>query len=114
MGGRVGVIAPIRSSFPAPLHSPQQHSYAGAENCQVGEHLDDEHDPGGLGFGGDAPETLLRRGRWPTAYPLAVLALEQAGKGLALCRAMFTPDQAGVPVSTILTGITAGNPMPRT
>ena len=113
-GGRAGVIAGIRSSLPAALYGPQEHSCAGAGYCQVGEHLDDEHNPGGLGFGGDAPETLLKRGRWPMAYPLAVLALEEAGKGLALCRAMFTLDQAGVPVSTILTGITAGNSMPRT
>ena len=57
--------------------APEDRPSAGT---QVGEHLDDEHDPGGPGFGG-CPETLLKRGRWPMAYPLAVLALEEAGKG---------------------------------
>ena len=47
-GGRPGVIARIRASLPAALHGPHEHSYAGAQKCEVGEHLDDEHDPGGL------------------------------------------------------------------
>jgi hypothetical protein len=113
-GGRADVIAGIRSSLPAALYGPSSTRASAPSTARSASILDDEHDPGGLGFGGDVPDTLLKRGRWPTAYPLAVLALEEAGKGLALCRVMFTPDQAGVPVSTILTGITAGNFMRRT
>ena len=80
-GGRAGVIAGIRSSLPAALYGPQQHSCAGAEYCQVGEHLDDEHDPGGLGFGGDAPETLLKRGRWPWRTRSRFWLLNKPGRG---------------------------------
>jgi len=38
--------------LPAALHGAQEQLYAGAEKDEVGEHLDDEHDPGGLGLGG--------------------------------------------------------------
>jgi len=40
----------------AAVHRPQQHACADAQQGQVGEHLDHEHDPGGLGFGGDIAE----------------------------------------------------------
>jgi len=39
-------------------------------------------------------EILLTRGRWPTAYSLAVLALEEAGKGWLCVVAIFLPDEA--------------------
>jgi hypothetical protein len=35
---------------------------AGARQCEVGEHLDGEHNPGGLGFGGDVCGTRRREG----------------------------------------------------
>ena len=47
----------IGSFLPATLHGPQHHPCAETQDRQVGEHLDDEHYPGCLGFGGDVPET---------------------------------------------------------
>jgi hypothetical protein len=43
--------------LPAALHGAQEYSYAGAQDREVAKHLDDEHDAGCLGFGGDVPET---------------------------------------------------------
>src|ERR1700752_4158138 len=40
---------------------------------------------------GDA-EILLKHGRWPSAYSLAVLAFEEAGKGWMCVVAMMVPD----------------------
>jgi len=40
---------------------------------------------------GDA-EVLLKPGRWPSAYSLAVLALEEAGKAWMCVTAMMVPD----------------------
>ena len=53
-GGRA--VASAGSSLLAAAHRPQQHPCASTQQCEVGEHLDDEHDPGGLGFGGDVAE----------------------------------------------------------
>ena len=44
----------------AEAYRPQQHPCAGAQEREVAEHLDDEHDPSGLGFGGDVPEAHRR------------------------------------------------------
>ena len=55
-GGRHGsgraAAACVRSLLAAALHGAQEHSYAGTQECEVAEHLDDEHDPGCLGFRG--------------------------------------------------------------
>lgn len=40
----------------------------------------------------DDAELLLRRGRWPTAYSVAVLAFEEAGKAWLCVIAMMVPD----------------------
>jgi AbiV family abortive infection protein len=37
-------------------------------------------------------DLLLRRGRWPSAYSLAVLAFEEAGKAWMCITAMMVPD----------------------
>jgi hypothetical protein len=58
-GGLARAIAGIGSPFPGPAYGPQEHPYAGTQNGQVGEHLNDEHHPGGLGFSGDVPEARL-------------------------------------------------------
>ena len=44
--GRAGAVACAGSPLLAPAHRPQQHLCAGAQQREVGEHLDDEHDPG--------------------------------------------------------------------
>jgi hypothetical protein len=59
-GGRAGAVAGIGSSLLAAENRPQQHPRAGAYQCEVREHLNDEHHPGGLGFGGNVPETHRR------------------------------------------------------
>ena len=41
------------------MHRPQQHPRAGAQQCEVGEHLDDEYDPGGLGFSVMSPKPTV-------------------------------------------------------
>lgn len=56
-GGRPGVVARIGSPFLAPAYGPEQEPHAGAQQCEVAEHLDDQHYPRGLGFGRDVPET---------------------------------------------------------
>ena len=56
-GGASAAAAGIGSLLPAALHGPQEHSYTGTQDHEVAEHLDDEHYPGCLGFGGDVPET---------------------------------------------------------
>jgi hypothetical protein len=38
-------------------------------------------------------DILIRRRRWPTAYSLAVLAFEEAGKAWLCVNAMFMPDE---------------------
>ena len=40
----------------------------------------------------DDADLLLRRGRWPSAYSLAVLAFEEAGKAWMCIIAMMVPD----------------------
>jgi hypothetical protein len=60
-GRRAGAAAGIGSSLLAAAHRPQQHPRAGAQQCEVGEHLNDEHDPGGLGFGSNVPETTVAK-----------------------------------------------------
>ncbi len=40
----------------------------------------------------DDADLLLRRGRWPSAYSLAVLAFEEAGKAWMCITAMMVPD----------------------
>ena len=45
-GGRPGVVASSWALCPAALHRPHEHSYAGAQKCEVGEHLDDRAPPG--------------------------------------------------------------------
>jgi AbiV family abortive infection protein len=40
----------------------------------------------------DDAELLLKRGRWPSAYSLAVLAFEEAGKAWMCVIAMMVPD----------------------
>jgi len=40
----------------------------------------------------DDADLLLRRGRWPSAYSLAVLAFEEAGKAWMCIIAMIVPD----------------------
>ena len=59
---RPGVsVARPGSSLPAAVHGPEEYSCTGAQEREVAEHLDDEHDPGGLGFGGDVAETHRRK-----------------------------------------------------
>ena len=60
-GGRAGVIARLRIVVPGRAARPPAALVRLREKCEVGEHLDDEHDPGGLGFGGDVPETHLEK-----------------------------------------------------
>ncbi len=55
--GRVGAAAGVRSLLAAALHGAYEYSYAGTQDCEVAEHLDDEHYPGCLGFRADVPET---------------------------------------------------------
>ena len=55
--GRASAAARVRSLLAAALHGAQEHSYAITQDCEVAEHLDDEHHPGCLGFGADVPET---------------------------------------------------------
>jgi AbiV family abortive infection protein len=40
----------------------------------------------------DDADLLLKRGRWPTAYSVAVLAFEEAGKAWLCVIAMMVPD----------------------
>ena len=47
----------VRSLLAAALHGTDEHPDAGTQEREVAEHLDDEHDPGCLGFRGDIPET---------------------------------------------------------
>src|SRR6202451_3972795 len=54
---RASLLACIRSSLLAAAHGSQQYPRDSAQKGKVAEHLDDEHDPGGLGFGGDVAET---------------------------------------------------------
>ena len=54
--GRASAAACVRSLLAAALHGAQEHSYARTQDREVAEHLDDEHYPGCLGFGGDVPE----------------------------------------------------------
>lgn len=42
----------------------------------------------------DDADLLVKRGRWPTAYSLAVLAFEEAGKAWVCVIAMLVPDEA--------------------
>ncbi len=60
--GRASVATGVWSLLAAALHGPQEHSYAGTQDREVADHLDDERYPGYLGFGGDVPEpTVLKR-----------------------------------------------------
>ena len=52
-------VAGVGSSLLAAVHRPQQYLRAGAQQREVGEHLDDEHDPGGLGFGAMSPKPTV-------------------------------------------------------
>jgi hypothetical protein len=55
--GRAGILARIGSAFLAPLYGPEQEPRAGAQQCEVAEHLDDQHYPRDLGFCRDVPKT---------------------------------------------------------
>ena len=55
--GRASAAAGVRSLLAAALHGAQEHSYAGTQDREVAEHLDDEYYPGYLGFRADVAET---------------------------------------------------------
>jgi len=42
----------------------------------------------------DDADLLVKRGRWPNAYSLAVLAFEEAGKAWVCTNAMLVPEEA--------------------
>jgi hypothetical protein len=56
-GGRAGIVARIGPPFSAPVYGLEKEPRAGAQQCEVAEHLDDQQYPRDLGFGRDVPET---------------------------------------------------------
>ncbi len=57
---RGGVLVARVLSLLAAAHGSQQDPRAGAQQRDVAEHLDDQHYTGGLGLGGDVPESHRR------------------------------------------------------
>ena len=50
---------PARILLLAAAHGPEEYPCAAAQEREVGEHLDDDQGPGGLGFGGDVAEPTV-------------------------------------------------------